>query len=137
MVRKAWLKGSARMRSSIVLGVLLAWVPALAQQKAAPAPAAAPTASAAGGVFRCLDAEGKVEYRNVGDTKGCKRVETDSVTTVPFPRAAPARTDVKAPGRIEAGVFELRGFRDVARGANHIEPCATRRRPRISQRHMS
>ncbi len=80
---------------------------ALAQQRpaagaGAPAPVAAPV-PAPGGVFRCVDADGKTEYRNIGDTKGCKKIETETVNTVPFPRAATARPDARAPNRIEAG----------------------------------
>ena len=77
----------------------------LAQQRpASPAPVAAPAPGLGpGGVFRCIDAEGRTEYRNIGDTKGCKKIETETVNTVPFPRAAPARPDGKAPNRIEAG----------------------------------
>lgn len=77
-----------------------------AQQKpAAPAPAAAPQGGGGGsGVFRCVDADGKTEYRNVGDTKGCKRIETDAINTVPFPRAATApRPDARSGGRVDAG----------------------------------
>ena len=69
---------------------------------AAPAPVAAP-ANAPGGVFRCVDADGKTEYRNIGDTKGCKKIETETVNTVPFPRPTTARPDAKSPNRIEAG----------------------------------
>ena len=108
MVGKSWSQHRVRMgRLAIACALSMCASPSQAQQKAAPAPAAAPppvsVSGSAGGVFRCVDAEGKVEYRNVGDTKGCKRVETDSVTTVPFPKPAPARTDAKAPNRIEAG----------------------------------
>jgi len=80
---------------------------ALAQQRPSTPPAAAPVPApggpAPGGVFRCLDTDGKTEYRNIGDTKGCKKIETETVNTVPFPRAATARPDGKAPNRIEAG----------------------------------
>jgi hypothetical protein len=77
------------------------------QPKGAPAPAAAPPASSGGGgggVFRCVDADGRTEYRNVGDTKGCKRVETDAVNTVPFPRAAGTpSTQPRGNTRVDAG----------------------------------
>lgn len=49
---------------------------------------------AAGGVFKCVDRDGNITYGNVGDVKGCKKIETDAVNTVPFPKAggsAPAR----------------------------------------------
>ena len=41
-----------------------------------------------GGVFKCVDRDGNITYGNVGDVKGCKRIETDAVNSVPFPRAA-------------------------------------------------
>jgi len=79
----------------------------LAQQRpaapAAAAPAPAPSGPASGGVFRCVDADGKTEYRNIGDTKGCKKIETETFNTVPFPRTATPRPEGKAPNRIEAG----------------------------------
>lgn len=79
----------------------------LAQQRlatpAAAAPVPAPGGPSPGGVFRCVDADGKTEYRNIGDTKGCKKIETETLNTVPFPRAAAVRPDGKAPNRIEAG----------------------------------
>ena len=95
-------------RLAISLLCLAALLPGtLAAQQAkggAPAAPAAPAPSGGGGVFRCVDADGRVEYRNVGDTKGCKRVETDSVNTVPFPRAtgAPA-TQPRGNTRVDAG----------------------------------
>jgi hypothetical protein len=62
----------------------------------------------AGGVFRC-EVDGKVEYRNVGDTKGCKRVETEAVNTVPFPRpAAKPAADAKGGTRVDAGAQRAR-----------------------------
>lgn len=106
MVGKSWSRNRERMgRLAIACALTMCASLPQAQQKAAPAAAPAPesVSGSAGGVFRCLDAEGKVEYRNVGDTKGCKRVETGSVTAVPFPKPAPARIDAKAPNRIEAG----------------------------------
>lgn len=62
----------------------------------------------AGGVFRC-EVDGKVEYRNVGDTKGCKRVETETINTVPFPRpAAKPVPDAKGGTRVDAGAQRAR-----------------------------
>jgi hypothetical protein len=62
----------------------------------------------AGGVFRC-EVDGKIEYRNVGDTKGCKRLETEAVNTVPFPRpAAKPSADTKGGTRVDAGAQRAR-----------------------------
>ncbi len=57
-------------------------------------------AKANGGVFKCVDRDGNITYGNVGDVKGCKRIETDAVNSVPFPRAvAPAgRASAKSDG---------------------------------------
>ena len=49
---------------------------------------------AQGGVFKCIDRDGNITYGNVGDVKGCKKIETETVNTAPFPRAAGA-----APGK--------------------------------------
>lgn len=51
-----------------------------------------------GGVFKCVDRDGNITYGNVGNVKGCKRIETDAVNSVPFPRAAApaARTGTAA-----------------------------------------
>lgn len=51
---------------------------------------ALPAAAQSGEVFKCMGANGSIEYRNVGDTKGCKRVENAPVTVVPAAKAAPA-----------------------------------------------
>lgn len=45
-------------------------------------------------VFRCDSGNGVIEYRNNGNTKGCKKIETQAVMTIPggTPKsAAPAR----------------------------------------------
>jgi hypothetical protein len=66
-------------------------------------------ASAAGGeVFRCVNADGNTEYRNVGDTKGCKKIETGAVNTVPFPRAATKGPETKGAARVDAGAQRSR-----------------------------
>lgn len=36
-------------------------------------------------VFLCVDDHGNKEYKNTGATKGCKKVELPSITTVPAP----------------------------------------------------
>ena len=67
-------------------------------------PVVAQSATAAGGdVFRCVNADGNTEYRNVGDTKGCKKIETGAVNTVPFPRAATKGPETKGAARVDAG----------------------------------
>ena len=43
---------------------------------------------AAGGVFKCVDRDGNITYLNVGDAKGCKKIDTESVNTAPFPKAS-------------------------------------------------
>ena len=52
---------------------------------------------AAGGVFKCVDRDGNITYGNVGDVKGCKRIETDAVNTVPFPRTSGGAAAKPAP----------------------------------------
>lgn len=67
-----------------------------AEKKSADAAAAEKAPMMAnGGVFKCVDRDGNITYGNTGDVKGCKRIETDAVNTVPFPRA-PA-TAARAP----------------------------------------
>lgn len=65
--------------------------------------AGASPAQPAGGVFRCTDANGNVEYRNVGNTQGCKKVETDAVNTVPFPRQPAKAAEPRGSARVDAG----------------------------------
>ncbi|MGZ3236024.1 MAG: DUF4124 domain-containing protein [Burkholderiaceae bacterium] len=36
-------------------------------------------------VYLCVDDQGNKEYKNTGATKGCKKVELPSITTVPAP----------------------------------------------------
>ena len=43
---------------------------------------------AAGGVFKCVDRDGNITYLNVGDAKGCKKIDTESVNTAPFPKGS-------------------------------------------------
>lgn len=45
-------------------------------------------------IYRCVDADGKVTYSNVGNNKGCKRMQLDA----PNSMAAPARTTGRTPG---------------------------------------
>ncbi len=45
-------------------------------------------------VYLCIDENGSKEYKNTGTTKGCKKVDLPSLTTVPAPvmRKAPLQT---------------------------------------------
>jgi hypothetical protein len=36
-------------------------------------------------VFLCVDDNGKKEYKNTGATKGCKKIDLPSLTTIPAP----------------------------------------------------
>jgi len=49
-------------------------------------PAAAQTSPPAAGqseIFQCTDDTGKIEYKNTGNTKGCKKVTVETPTVVP------------------------------------------------------
>ena len=62
--------------------------------------AAAP-ARAQGDIYECVDAQGRKSYTNAGDTKGCRRLNVQPLTTVPAPRLpAPSA----APGGIRPAV---------------------------------
>lgn len=47
-------------------------------------------------VYLCIDANGKKEYRNVGNVKGCKRVELPYMNVVPAPTTAKKTAAPKA-----------------------------------------
>lgn len=51
-------------------------------------------------VYLCVDSNGNREYKNTGDTKGCKRVDLPGVTTVPASTAkkTPPPTPSAKPG---------------------------------------
>lgn len=72
-----------------------------AEKKAADDAAAALAAEnapvkAGGGVFKCVDRDGNITYGNaMADVKGCKRIETEAVNTVPSPK--PAATAARSP----------------------------------------
>ncbi len=57
---------------------------------------------AAGGVFKCVDRDGNITYGNVGDVKGCKKIDTEAPNTVPFPKPS-AATAGRAPSKSETG----------------------------------
>ena len=60
-----------------------------------------------GGVFKCVDRDGNITYGNVGNVKGCKQIETDTVNSVPFPKpastAARSFADASRPSSAKAG----------------------------------
>ena len=39
-------------------------------------------------VYLCMNADGSREYKNTGDTKGCRKVEMEGITVVPAPKRA-------------------------------------------------
>ena len=45
------------------------------------------------GVFVCVQANGTREYRNTGDIRGCRRLDTETISTIPAP---PANQQAKA-----------------------------------------
>ena len=51
---------------------------------------------AQGGVFKCVDRDGNITYGNVGDVKGCKKIDTDAANTVPAPKPAPGAAPAKS-----------------------------------------
>ena len=62
----------------------------------------APVLAASDSTYKCVDADGNTTYRNVGDVKGCKKLDAVAPNSVPFPRPAaapnPARTSAKSEG---------------------------------------
>lgn len=50
-------------------------------------------AQAQNDVYVCVDGSGKKEYRNTGETRGCKRVDLPGITMIPAPpKKAPVQT---------------------------------------------
>jgi hypothetical protein len=58
--------------------------------------AAGGSAHAQDEVFLCVDGNGKKEYKNTGATKGCKKIDLPSLTTVPAPPKRAAAQNVAA-----------------------------------------
>lgn len=59
-------------------------------------------AHAQSGVYLCIDKNGKKEYKNTGETRGCKKIDLPDITTfaAPAPKApaaAPSRKSTAAP----------------------------------------
>ena len=90
-------------RTFVLASVLAAAAPAIAQKNAAAPAGALVVAPTQGGIFKCVDPNGNVTYGNVGDVKGCKRIETESINTIPSQRPVARPGDAKAPYRVEAG----------------------------------
>lgn len=61
-----------------------------------------------GGVFKCVDRDGSITYGNVGNVKGCKQIETDTVNSVPFPKPASTAARSASPGKSEGGAQRAR-----------------------------
>lgn len=63
------------------------------------------------GVFVCVQANGIREYRNNGDTRGCRRLDMESISTIPAPstnqQAKAAAIDPSFP-RIESQIQKRR-----------------------------
>jgi hypothetical protein len=65
-------------------------------------------------VYLCIDQHGNREYKNIGITKGCKKVDLPGMTTIPSPRktvqtasAKPVATPVDFP-RVDDSVQKAR-----------------------------
>lgn len=59
---------------------------------------------AAGGLYKCVDADGNTTYTNTGSVKGCKKIETEPVNTVSMPHTAA----VAKAGKVDAGAQRTR-----------------------------
>ena len=86
------------MKSSIVFTLLLSASiasPALAQ-----------------GVFLCTQPNGTREYRNTGDTRGCRKLELEAISTIPSTSSSSSQAKLDASGspfpKIESQVQKRR-----------------------------
>ncbi|NMM28725.1 MAG: DUF4124 domain-containing protein [Glaciimonas sp.] len=52
-------------------------------------------AYAQAGVYLCIDQNGKKEYKNTGETRGCKKIDLPDITTF----SAPPKTPAAGPSR--------------------------------------
>lgn len=63
------------------------------------------------GVYVCVQPNGTREYRNTGDTRGCRRLDLESISTIPAPpvqqQAKAAVTDPSFP-RIDSQIQKRR-----------------------------
>jgi hypothetical protein len=65
----------------------------------------APAAYAQGeAIYKCVDAEGRATFTNVGPGRDCKRLDVGPITTVPAPRL-PARTASNGGERVTPASF--------------------------------
>ncbi len=69
-------------------------------------PLAAPMPVQADGVFLCTQANGVREYRNTGDTRGCRRLDLEPLSQIPGP-ALQAKADPSFP-RIDSQLQKRR-----------------------------
>ena len=86
------------MKSSIVFALVLAASiapPALAQ-----------------GVYLCTQPNGTREYRNTGDTRGCRKLEVEAISTIPSTSSSSSQAKLDASGsafpKIESQVQKRR-----------------------------
>ncbi len=64
--------------------------------------------AAAQGVYVCVQPNGVREYRNTGDTRGCRRLSTDGLSAIPAPASVTqAKADPNFP-RIDSQVQKRR-----------------------------
>jgi hypothetical protein len=91
------------------LGLLLAQTaPAQAQAKKGAEKAEKPE-MAAGGMFKCVDADGAVTYTNVGSVKGCKKIEGEvNSVSMSRPSAPSGAGNAKGPAKVETGAQRVR-----------------------------
>jgi ribosomal protein L12E/L44/L45/RPP1/RPP2 len=63
---------------------------------------------AAGGMYKCTDADGSVTYTNVGSVKGCKKIEGE-VNSISMARpSAPGAAPAKGGAKVETGSQRVR-----------------------------
>ena len=64
------------------------------------------------GVYLCSHPNGTREYRNTGDTRGCRKLELESISTIPSSSTSPSQTKSDAAGapfpKIESQVQKRR-----------------------------
>ena len=64
------------------------------------------------GVYLCSNPNGTREYRNTGDTRGCRKLELESISTIPSSSTSPSQTKSDAAGtpfpKIESQVQKRR-----------------------------
>ena len=96
----------------------------------------APAAYAQGeAIYKCVDAEGRATFTNVGPGRDCKRLDVGPITTVPAPRL-PARTASNGGERVTPASFprvdaDTQRARDADRRLDH--PSAAQIIPRLRE----